>query len=289
MFLGRIFALLAALASSGTPIFSQALRADGWTAWQVSGARASVGFVILALWLHGRMALAANDKVGIAITVVNSCIGMSAYPYAAMHASLGTTVSILYLSIAWTVAYQRWVGIRERFDVLTAAMIIVGVAAVVGPGNPGDTWQGMAAALLASFTSSIYVVISSRVTKVVPPPVVACWGLLGGTVVFGWQLLYAPWAAPGAAGMALGIGLVSGIGYMLLAMNAFQRIGPEMRVWSPFDLVFVWAFQMLALGKSPTSLSAIGVALIFSAATLLAYGKWQADRAAKTLALRPST
>jgi drug/metabolite transporter (DMT)-like permease len=288
MLLGRIFALLAALASSGTPIFSQALRADGWTAWQVSGARAAIGFVLLAAFLRGRLALARNDKVGVAITVVNSCVGMSAYPYAAMHASLGTTVSILYLSIAWTVIYQRFAGVRERFDVLTAAMVIVGVASVVGPGNPGDTWQGMAAALLASFTSSIYVVVSSRVTKVVPPQVLACWGLLGGTVAFGWQLFYAPWSAPGATGAALGIGLVSGVGYMLLAMNAFHRIGVEMRVWSPFDLVFVWAFQTIVLGKVPTPLSALGIVLIFSAATLLAYGKWQADRSAKAAALRPS-
>ncbi len=288
MFLGRLFALLAALASSGTPLFAQTLGEAGWTAWQVAGARAAIGFAILALWVRGDLRLAKKHKTGVLITVVNSCVGMSMYPYAAMHASVGSVVCVLYLSLVWVMLYQR-LALRspERFDLASTGMVIGGVAMVVGPGGLGDTWQGIAAALLCSLTQSVYVIVSAKVTRVVPGRVLSAWALVGGTLVFGWQLLFAPWGAPHAAVSAVGIGAISGAAYLALAMSAFSRIGTETRMWLPFDLVFVWLFQTLVQGKPPTVFSFVGIELIFFAATLLAYGKRQA--LAPVVQSRPSS
>lgn len=286
MLIGRMFALLAAIASSATPVLSQELRDAGWTPWQVSGARATIGFLAIALWLRRDLLLARPLAGLVTIVAIVNMIGTTAYPYAAMHASMGTAVSMLYLGPIWVTLYQRWRGTPERFDIPATLLVFTGVVMVAGPGNPEDTWQGLVAGLIASLTQATYVVLSTRITKTVPPAVLAAWGMAGGAVVFGWQLAFAPWSAAGAAHAAVGIGLISGAFYFLCSMFAFARIGVETRMWLPFELIIVWFIQVVVKHTEVAPLSTMGAAFIFSAALLLAYGRRQP---APVLTPRPSS
>jgi len=273
MFIGRLIALLAALASSGTPVFAQALHEAGWSAWQVSGARSLIGFLILVLWQRGNMREARKDPWGIAGTIANGTLGTTAYLFAAMHASLGTVVSLLYLNTVWITLWERFHGRRERFDIVATGMVVGGVVLAVGPGGVGDTWLGIGVGLFASVTAAIYNVLSSHVTQKVRPAVLSCYGLIGGAIIFGPLVFSAPWLVPHAAIAAAGIGTFSGALFFVAAATAFQRIGVEARMWLPFDLIFVWLLQALIQQKVPSVASCVGVAMIFSAAMLLAWGK----------------
>lgn len=284
MFLGRLFALLAALASSGTPLFAQTLRDAGWSPWQASAARSAIGFMLLALWLRRDLLLVRNDMRGTVLFATNVMLGTTSYLFAAMHASAGTAVCVLYLSTAWVTLWQRWRGTPERYDLPATAMVVSGVACVVGFGGVGDTWQGIAAALFSSVSQSVFTVLGSRLSQKVPAPVLAAAAMFGGALAFGWLLSSAPWGAPHAAAAALSMGVVSGMTLFLFAALAFRRIGVETRMWFPFDLVFVWTAQTFWQGHVPAPASVIGVLLIFSAATLLAYGKRQT-----AAQLRPSS
>jgi drug/metabolite transporter (DMT)-like permease len=273
MFLGRLFALLAALASSGTPVFAQTLRDAGWSPWQVNAARSALGFVLIALWLRSDLWLARKNPVGIAAMMLVYLVGSSSYLYAVMHASMGTAVSVLYLSTGWVTLIQRLRGDPERYDVPASVMLVVGVACVVGFGGPEDTWQGIAAAFVGSGMQCAFTLLGIKLTKTIPATVVAAWGLLGGTVAFGWLMVAAPWSAPGALVAVIGIGTVSGLAYLTLSTLAFSRIGHEARMWFPFDLVFIWIAQILWQGCLPSPASIAGVLLILFAALLLAWGK----------------
>lgn len=275
MFLGRAFALLAAFASSGTPLFAQMLRDAGWTPWQVSGARSLIGFLLVFAWQRSRLGEARKDPWGIAGTVVNSTVGTTVYLFAAMHASIGTVVSLLYLNAVWVVLWQRMRGRRERYDLVSSAMIVAGVALAVGPGGEGDTPAGIAAALVAGVTGAIYNVLSTRVTRSVGAEVASCYGLVGGALVFGPLVFTAPWDAPAAPLGAIGIGTVSGALFFVSAGYAFQRIGAEARMWFPFELIVAWSVQTLIHRSAPSVVSCAGIALIFSAALLLVWGKRQ--------------
>ncbi|OGL95541.1 hypothetical protein A2348_04110 [Candidatus Uhrbacteria bacterium RIFOXYB12_FULL_58_10] len=271
MFFGRLFALFAALASSGTPVFARMLYEAGWSPWQVIGARFAIGFFALAIWLRRDLLLVRRDWRGSMVVMASMTVGMAAYVFSVSRCSMGTAVSLVYLAPAWVTTYQRMRGTPERYDILATAMLLLGVACVVGPGGNGDTWPGIAAAALAGLMNAAFTIAGTRATRSVPPPVIACVGMFAGMLTFGWTLADAPWTLASAP-PAVGMGIVSGAGMVALGMLAFKRIGTEARMWFPFDLVVVWIVQTILQRHVPHPVTLVGATLILSAALLLAYG-----------------
>jgi drug/metabolite transporter (DMT)-like permease len=266
MTLGRFFAILAALASSQTPVFSRALKAEDWTSWQVIGARALIGAIVLFPFVATRLRASVPHIRLVGVPAAMFVIGGAAYVYATMNTAIGVAVSVLYLSPMWVTLYERFVrGERRDGDIIACVFGTSGVALLtIGVGTDAIELSGVLAALLASATNAIYILAAPGVTQKIHPSVVAFWSLLLAGFIFGVTLPFAPWSVE-CAPNALGIGVVSGALYFVIAYSSMARIGTEFKLWMYGEVLVVWAFGAIAFGDRVTALAVLGSLAIVSA------------------------
>ncbi|GAB3127750.1 EamA family transporter [Glaciibacter psychrotolerans] len=308
---GVTLSLIAAASFGMSGPFVATLLEAGWSPsaavlWRTAGA--AVVLVIPAiLALRGRWALLRRNAgmiLAYGIFAVLAC--QLAFYSAIEHMSVSIAILIEYLSPVFLVLFF-WARSRRHpgaFTIVGAIVALVGLVLVLNlTGDVTPSMIGVAWALLASFGSCIYYVISARADKELPPIVLAAGAMIVASIalvllaVVGLTPLRATfgevaflgtsvsWLVPAA--VILGMSTIAGY---LLGIAGASRLGSRLASFLGLtEVLFAVIIAWLLLGEIPVAIQFVGGALILTGVVLVRVHKERASESDSPLALTETT
>lgn len=288
---GVIFSLVAAASFGMSGPFVAPLLEAGWSPsaavlWRTAGA--AVVLVIPAiLALRGRWVLLRRNAgmiLAYGIFAVLAC--QLAFYSAIEHMSVGIAILIEYLSPVFLVLFF-WARSRRHpgaFTIVGAIVALVGLVLVLNlAGEATPSLIGVAWALLASFGSCIYYVISAKADEELPPVVLAAGAMVVASVALGVLALVGltplratfgevaflgttiSWLVPAA--VILGMSTIAGY---LLGIAGASRLGSRLASFLGLtEVLFAVIIAWLLLGELPVAIQFVGGALILIGVVLV--------------------
>ncbi|MGV8895904.1 MAG: EamA family transporter [Rhodoglobus sp.] len=185
-----IIGLTASLAFGVSGAFIKPLLENGWSPTAAVAMRTAIAGIVLAplaikalhrnwgsLW-RARWRIVGMALIGVAGTQL-------AYFIAVQRIPVGTAILLEYLAPILLVLFA-WATTRvipKKVVLIGAAIAIVGLVLVVGPGSIAGDVIGVSAGLLAAIGAATYYLIAARPSEGLPPVALAASGLLLGSIV----------------------------------------------------------------------------------------------------------
>ncbi len=207
----------------------------------------------------------ANIKITLAYAVL-STITSYLWVYSTLHAPLGISLTLLFLSPIWVVLYEWLVEKQKQLGTLLSAITaFIGTVCITNSyQNEGAYgYFGIAAALINSFVFSTALIVGRRAKNRVSPEALAFWTLILITLCFGWSIPQAKWST-GSLINALGIGIVGSGLVHLCTTKALKLIAAsEVSVLMYFEVALGWVVGYLLYQEPVKFLAVLGTCLVF--------------------------
>ncbi|MDQ6688534.1 MAG: DMT family transporter [Actinomycetota bacterium] len=298
---GLGFAALAAGSFGLSGSLAGGLMASGWSPGAAVTVRVVVGALVLLgpalVALRGRWAL-LRGNVGLltAFGVVSVAGCQLAYFNAVQHLAVGLALLVEYTA---PVAVIGWLWLRHgqrpgRKTVAGALLAALGLLLVLDLfSGPKVSGVGLAWAMAAMVGVAFFFVVSATEDNGLPPLVLACGGLVVGSLVLvpagalglvPWHATSSPVTYGGARVPAwlplLGLGVVSAAFAYVAGIAASRRLGSRLASFvGLLEVLFALVFAWLLLGQLLVVVQLLGAALVLAGVVVVKLGETQTSRA----------
>jgi drug/metabolite transporter (DMT)-like permease len=275
---GAALIILSSMAYGAMPVMVRLAYADGASTFTVLFLRFSIAAVFMLGIMAASRTAFPRGKMLLALVLLGT-IGYVAqslsYYLALSMASASLIALLLYLFPILVTAVSTLVFHEPLTRVKVVALVIAlsGAALTIGPAGSGS-WLGIGMGLVNAVAYGVYILVSSRLLRSIPPLPASAVIILSAGVVYTGMAAAQGFRFPAhLSGWAAIIGLatVSTVLAIGLFLAGLQRIGPTtaaiLGVVEPATAVLL---AVLVLGESLSAGQVAGGALILSAVVLSA-------------------